>query len=77
VFKPAGVSPVVGWNLCELFREAGLPPGVFNFTPGRGSVMGDYLVEHTAQSSDGRQHSAKNQASWSGFNGRPTPNLIF
>ncbi len=46
MFKPAGVSPVVGWNLVEILREAGLPQGVFNFVPGRGSVIGDYLVEH-------------------------------
>jgi len=46
VFKPSGLTPIVGWHLVELFREAGLPEGVFNYTPGRGSVMGDYLVDH-------------------------------
>jgi RHH-type proline utilization regulon transcriptional repressor/proline dehydrogenase/delta 1-pyrroline-5-carboxylate dehydrogenase len=46
VFKPSGISSLVGRGLAELFKEAGLPDGVFNFTPGRGSVMGDYLVEH-------------------------------
>ncbi len=46
VFKPSGFSSVIGYNLVEIFREAGLPSGVFNYTPGRGSVMGDYLVEH-------------------------------
>ena len=46
VYKPSGLSPAVGWNLVELFREAGLPDGVFNYVPGRGSVMGDHLVEH-------------------------------
>lgn len=45
VFKPSNQSPVVGHHLVELFREVGLPAGVFNYTPGRGSVMGDYLVD--------------------------------
>jgi RHH-type proline utilization regulon transcriptional repressor/proline dehydrogenase/delta 1-pyrroline-5-carboxylate dehydrogenase len=46
LYKPSGLSSVVGYTLAEIFREAGLPPGVFNYTPGRGSVIGDYLVEH-------------------------------
>jgi len=46
IFKPSGFSSVVGFGLAEIFREAGLPPGVFNFTPGRSSVMGDYLCAH-------------------------------
>ncbi|WP_298271135.1 L-glutamate gamma-semialdehyde dehydrogenase [Geobacter sp.] len=46
VFKPSGLTPVIGHHLVELFREAGLPPGVFNYTPGRSSVMGDFLVDH-------------------------------
>jgi len=45
VFKPSNLSPVVGHHLVELFGEVGLPAGVFNYTPGRGSVMGDYLVD--------------------------------
>ena len=46
VFKPSGVSSAIGFNLQEIFAEAGLPDGVFNFCPGRGRVMGDFLVEH-------------------------------
>jgi RHH-type transcriptional regulator, proline utilization regulon repressor / proline dehydrogenase / delta 1-pyrroline-5-carboxylate dehydrogenase len=46
LFKPSGLASRIGYNLVELFREAGLPAGVFNFIPGRGAVMGDYLVEH-------------------------------
>ena len=45
VFKPSGLTSVIGWHIVELFREAGLPDGVFNYTPGRGSVMGDFLVD--------------------------------
>ena len=48
VFKPSGLASLIGYGLVEIFREAGLPDGVFNFCPGRGSVMGDHLVEHPA-----------------------------
>jgi RHH-type proline utilization regulon transcriptional repressor/proline dehydrogenase/delta 1-pyrroline-5-carboxylate dehydrogenase len=46
VFKPSNITGIIGWNLVELFREAGLPAGVFNFIPGKGSVIGDYMVDH-------------------------------
>jgi RHH-type proline utilization regulon transcriptional repressor/proline dehydrogenase/delta 1-pyrroline-5-carboxylate dehydrogenase len=46
LYKPSGLSSVVGFTLAEIFKEAGLPKGVFNYTPGRGSVIGDYLVDH-------------------------------
>jgi RHH-type transcriptional regulator, proline utilization regulon repressor / proline dehydrogenase / delta 1-pyrroline-5-carboxylate dehydrogenase len=45
VFKPSGLTSIIGYHMVELFREAGLPAGVFNYTPGRGSVMGDFLVD--------------------------------
>ena len=46
VFKPSSLTPVVGHNLVEIFREAGLPPGVLNFVPGPSGAIGDILVEH-------------------------------
>jgi RHH-type transcriptional regulator, proline utilization regulon repressor / proline dehydrogenase / delta 1-pyrroline-5-carboxylate dehydrogenase len=46
IFKPSAITGIIGHHLVEIFREAGLPAGVFNFTPGRGSVMGDFLVDH-------------------------------
>jgi RHH-type transcriptional regulator, proline utilization regulon repressor / proline dehydrogenase / delta 1-pyrroline-5-carboxylate dehydrogenase len=46
VYKPSRYTPVVGHTLAQIFQEAGLPPGVFNFVPGRSAVMGDCLVEH-------------------------------
>ena len=46
LYKPSRCTPVVGSTLAEIFREAGLPPGVFNYVPGRSRVMGDLLVEH-------------------------------
>ena len=46
IYKPSGLSSVTGFTLAEIFQQAGLPQGVFNFTPGRGRVIGDYLVDH-------------------------------
>ncbi|MEI6825802.1 MAG: L-glutamate gamma-semialdehyde dehydrogenase [Desulfuromonadales bacterium] len=46
VFKPSNITGIIGWNLVEIFREAGIPAGVFNFIPGKGSVIGDYMVDH-------------------------------
>ena len=46
IFKPSGLSPVLGWKLVEIFRQAGLPSGVLQFLPGPGSEVGEYLVSH-------------------------------
>ncbi|WP_045221718.1 L-glutamate gamma-semialdehyde dehydrogenase [Desulfonatronum thioautotrophicum] len=46
IYKPSSLSSLVGYGLVEVFREIGLPQGVFNYCPGRSRVMGDYLVEH-------------------------------
>src|SRR2546421_8949581 len=46
VLKPAIQSPVIAARLVELFREAGVPPGVLNFIPGPGTEIGEFLVAH-------------------------------
>ncbi|MBP6787916.1 MAG: aldehyde dehydrogenase family protein [Candidatus Promineofilum sp.] len=46
VFKPATDTPFTGWLLTEAFRDAGLPPGVFNFVTGGGRSVGQTLVDH-------------------------------
>ncbi|MCK4353199.1 L-glutamate gamma-semialdehyde dehydrogenase [candidate division WOR-3 bacterium] len=46
ILKPSSDSPVTGAKLMELLEETGLPEGVVNFVPGRGSVIGDTLVSH-------------------------------
>jgi RHH-type transcriptional regulator, proline utilization regulon repressor / proline dehydrogenase / delta 1-pyrroline-5-carboxylate dehydrogenase len=46
IMKPAEQSAVVGAMLMNIFEKAGVPPGVLNFLPGRGSVMGAHLVDH-------------------------------
>ena len=40
IMKPAEQSAVCGAMLMEMFEEAGVPPGVLNFLPGKGSVVG-------------------------------------
>jgi len=44
VCKPADLAPGCAWALAEILSRAGLPPGVFNLTMGRGSVVGEILV---------------------------------
>src|SRR5204863_509584 len=46
IMKPAEQSAVCGAMLMEKFEEAGVPPGVLNFLPGKGRVIGQHLVEH-------------------------------
>jgi RHH-type transcriptional regulator, proline utilization regulon repressor / proline dehydrogenase / delta 1-pyrroline-5-carboxylate dehydrogenase len=46
IMKPAEQSAVCGAMLMEMFEEAGVPPGVLNFLPGKGSVIGAHLVDH-------------------------------
>ena len=46
IFKPSGLSPVIGYRLVELFNAAGLPEGVIQYLPGPGGEIGEYLVTH-------------------------------
>jgi RHH-type proline utilization regulon transcriptional repressor/proline dehydrogenase/delta 1-pyrroline-5-carboxylate dehydrogenase len=46
LYKPSNQTPVIGYTLLQILQEANLPPGVFNFTPGSGAVMGDFLIDH-------------------------------
>lgn len=46
VMKPSEQASVVGAKLAEIFASAGLPPGVVNYLPGSGEVVGQALVEH-------------------------------
>ena len=45
VLKPAETSPLTALRLCELFAQAGLPPGVVNVITGDGAT-GAALVAH-------------------------------
>jgi aldehyde dehydrogenase (NAD+) len=44
VFKPADLVPGSAWAIGEIISRAGLPPGAFNLVMGRGSVVGEALV---------------------------------
>ena len=46
IMKPAEQSAVCGAMVMEMFEEAGVPAGVLNFLPGKGSVIGQHLVDH-------------------------------
>ena len=46
LLKPAETSSVIAAKLVEILIEAGIPPGVLQFVPGQGSVVGAYMVEH-------------------------------
>ncbi len=46
VLKPADLVPGCAWALAEIISRSGIPPGVFNLVMGRGSVIGDPLVNH-------------------------------
>ena len=46
VLKPAEVTPLSALRLGELCLEAGIPEGVVNVVAGKGSVVGQRLVEH-------------------------------
>jgi acyl-CoA reductase-like NAD-dependent aldehyde dehydrogenase len=45
VFKPADLVPGSAWALAEIISRAGLPAGVFNLAMGRGSVVGQRLLD--------------------------------
>lgn len=46
VLKPADWTPLTSIRIGELAREAGLPEGLFQVLPGRGSVVGERFVSH-------------------------------
>jgi acyl-CoA reductase-like NAD-dependent aldehyde dehydrogenase len=46
VLKPAELTPLTAIRLGELGLEAGLPEGVFQVVPGKGSVVGERFVEN-------------------------------
>ncbi|MEM1362987.1 MAG: aldehyde dehydrogenase family protein [Pseudomonadota bacterium] len=45
VFKPAELVPGCAWEIVDILHRAGLPDGVLNLVIGRGSVVGQTIVE--------------------------------
>ncbi len=46
ILKPAMTTQVIAYRFIEVLKEAGLPDGVVNYLPGKGSIIGDFLVKH-------------------------------
>jgi betaine-aldehyde dehydrogenase len=46
VLKPAELTPLSALRLAELALEAGIPEGVLNVVTGKGSIVGQRLIEH-------------------------------
>ncbi|MCP5152108.1 MAG: aldehyde dehydrogenase family protein [Chromatiales bacterium] len=45
VFKPADLVPGCAWALTDIIARSGLPAGVFNLVMGRGSVVGQAILD--------------------------------
>jgi acyl-CoA reductase-like NAD-dependent aldehyde dehydrogenase len=48
IAKPAELTPLTAIRIGELALAAGIPAGVFQVLPGKGSVVGQRLVDHPA-----------------------------
>jgi RHH-type proline utilization regulon transcriptional repressor/proline dehydrogenase/delta 1-pyrroline-5-carboxylate dehydrogenase len=46
LLKPAETSSVITAKFTEILIESGIPKGVFQYVPGKGSQVGAYLVNH-------------------------------
>ncbi len=46
VFKAASATSWSGKLLADAFRDAGIPPGVFNYVTGPGASLGEALIRH-------------------------------
>jgi RHH-type proline utilization regulon transcriptional repressor/proline dehydrogenase/delta 1-pyrroline-5-carboxylate dehydrogenase len=46
LLKPAETSTVIAAKIAEILVEAGIPKGVFQYVPGKGSVVGTQMVKH-------------------------------
>jgi aldehyde dehydrogenase (NAD+) len=45
VLKPADLAPGSAWAIAEILSRAGLPAGAFNLVMGRGSVVGEAILD--------------------------------
>ena len=46
VWKPATTAILSNYYLMQMYKEAGLPDGVINFVPGKGSQIGSIALNH-------------------------------
>jgi aldehyde dehydrogenase (NAD+) len=45
VLKPADLVPACAWAIADILQRAGAPAGVFNLVMGRGTVVGEALLD--------------------------------
>lgn len=45
IIKPSRQTSAIGYELCKIFLEAGIPESVITFLPGPGDIVGRLLVE--------------------------------
>ena len=88
VIKPASNTSLSLLKFAEYAKECGLPPGVLNVIPGRGSVVGNAIVDHpgvdsiafTGSTEVGKQlmaRAAKTLKKVSLELGGKSPNIVF
>ena len=46
LLKPGETSSVIAAKMAEILVEAGIPKGVFQYVPGKGSTVGAHMVKH-------------------------------
>jgi 1-pyrroline-5-carboxylate dehydrogenase len=46
LWKPASTSVLSNWVVYKVLQESGLPPGVIQFIPGSGAVIGELVFNH-------------------------------
>ena len=46
VIKPADLVPGCAWAIADIISRSGIPAGVFNLVMGRGSVVGEGIIQH-------------------------------
>lgn len=44
VLKPADLTPASAWSLADILNRCGVPAGIFNLVMGRGSIVGEAIV---------------------------------
>ncbi len=44
--KPSRQTSAIGYELFQILRQAGAPPGAIHFLPGPGSKVGQFIIDH-------------------------------
>jgi RHH-type transcriptional regulator, proline utilization regulon repressor / proline dehydrogenase / delta 1-pyrroline-5-carboxylate dehydrogenase len=46
LLKPAASTSVIAAKIAAIIVDAGIPPGVFQYVPGSGAIVGNHMVKH-------------------------------